>query len=142
MSGGGCASCRERDNAVIDHIYLPVTDLARSTEFYTRVLGHLGWHVNGAYDAKAPPRVCPIFTDFKVNPAPASGCRSSSPSGAGTTSVSRPQVGPTLTPFTRSLSPPVGPMQAPGIRHYFSDGYYAGNVRDPDGHTLEFVHKG
>jgi hypothetical protein len=40
------------------------------------------------------------------------------------------------------------PRRSPAVTHhkiraraYFGDGYYAANVFDPDGHSLEFVHK-
>ena len=36
---------------MIDHIYLPVTDLIRSVDFYASVLGELGWRVMGTHES-------------------------------------------------------------------------------------------
>jgi len=43
----------EKRKAIIDHIYLPVSDLKRSSEFYKKVLGPLG--IDMPYKLDQPP---------------------------------------------------------------------------------------
>lgn len=125
---------------MIDHIYLPVTDLTRSVDFYTSLLGELGWRVIGAYDSSTEgvpslygfyaPNLSSIWLRV-VNDVPA-------PYYVGIAVANRPGVD---SIYAIALGAGGTDAGRPAIRHYFSDGYYAANVCDPDGHTLEFVNK-
>jgi predicted lactoylglutathione lyase len=126
---------------VIDHIYLPVTDITRSVDFYTSLLGELGWRVIGAYDSTTEgvpslygfyaPNLSSIWLRI-VDDVPA-------PYYVGIAVASRPGVD---SIYATALDAGGTDAGQPAIRHYFSDGYYAANVHDPDGHTLEFANKG
>src|SRR4029077_3190526 len=53
----------EKRKAMIDHIYLPVSDLNRSSEFYKKVLGPLG--IDMPYEVGQPP-----IRGFAINNIP------------------------------------------------------------------------
>ena len=52
---------------MIDHIYLPVSDLKRSSEFYKKVLGPLG--IDMPYEVGQPP-----IRGFAIKRSPATWC--------------------------------------------------------------------
>ena len=62
----GLSQRNEKRKAVIDHIYLPVSDLNRSSEFYKKVLEPLGIVMPYKFDQ-------PPLRGFAVNNVPVSG---------------------------------------------------------------------
>src|SRR5260370_14699841 len=59
----GLSQSNEKRNAMIDHIYLPVSDLKRSSEFYKKVLEPLG--IDMPYKLDQPP-----LRGFAINNIP------------------------------------------------------------------------
>jgi catechol 2,3-dioxygenase-like lactoylglutathione lyase family enzyme len=129
---------------MIDHIYVPVSDITRSTEFYARALESLGWRAIGAYDASAvsaPERVPDAF-GFGDQSGASIWLRELETEGYKLyIGIAAPDRGAVDVVYAAALAAGAADNDGPGIRHYFTDGYYAANVFDPDGHSLEFVHK-
>ena len=126
---------------MIDHIYLPVTDLIRSVDFYASVLGELGWRVIGTHESTTE-GVPSLYGFYAPNLSSIWLCVVAdvpAPYYVGIAVASRPGVD---SIYATALDAGGTDAGQPAIRHYFSDGYYAANVHDPDGHTLEFVNKG
>ena len=117
---------------MIDHFNLPVTDLARSTEFYERVLAVLGarlLHRDG--DA----------VGFGIDQWSF---------GLALTHVPVPRLHLAFHAASRevvdrfhavALAAGAANNGAPGLRPQYHPDYYAAFVLDPDGHNLEAVRR-
>jgi hypothetical protein len=64
FQSAGLSQLNEKRKAMIDHIYLPVSDLKRSSEFYKKVLEPLG--IDMPYEVGQPP-----IHGFAINNIPA-----------------------------------------------------------------------
>lgn len=116
----------------LDHINLYVSDLERSRAFYEKF---------------APAHGLPIVRDF---PNIAVGFGESDYAVLALVQISEP-VQPTHLAFRVDQRTTVNKIYeaalnagatdngAPGLRPHYHTNYYAGFVRDPDGHNLEFV---
>jgi|1186.fasta_scaffold42835_2 catechol 2,3-dioxygenase-like lactoylglutathione lyase family enzyme len=114
----------------VDHMTLPVADLARSRAFYTRVLATLGYGVEEGddYVAFGPPG----SQDFEI--------AERDPRGVSIhvafTAATREEV---QAWHAEALAAGATDNGGPGIREAYSPGYYAAFVLDPDGHNVEAV---
>ncbi|MEM1383510.1 MAG: VOC family protein [Pseudomonadota bacterium] len=116
---------------MIDHITLPVSDLARSAAFYDAVLAVLGdfdryddedavGFGNGTWEfGVALGLVAPVHLALTA---------------AGPNAV--------RAFYAAALAAGGRCNGAPGLRPQYGSGYYAAFVRDPDGHNIEAVHRG
>jgi catechol 2,3-dioxygenase-like lactoylglutathione lyase family enzyme len=135
--------------SVIDHVYISVTDIARSLAFYSAALEPLGWRELGNYDSSSGPDGVPDLFGLGDD---AYG------SGAAVGSsiwLRRRQPGETglYVGFVADDHAAVDAAYAaaikaggasegkPAVRSYFGSGYYAANVGDFDGNHLEIVNK-
>jgi catechol 2,3-dioxygenase-like lactoylglutathione lyase family enzyme len=127
---------------MIDHIYLPVTDMTRSKGFYAGTLESLGWRAIGAFDASAAPDGVPDLYGFGhqsgasiwLQELESDGCKLY-------LGIAAPDRASVDRVYAAALAAGASDDRGPAVRDYFSAGYYAANVLDPDGHRLEFVHK-
>jgi catechol 2,3-dioxygenase-like lactoylglutathione lyase family enzyme len=127
---------------MIDHIYLPVTDLARSKDFYARTLGTLGWQAIGAYDSSTGPAGIPDLYGYGDRSGSSIWLRElDTVDYRFYVGIAAPDRASVDAVYSAALAAGATDAGGPAIRAYFGDGYYAANVLDPDGHTLEFVHK-
>jgi catechol 2,3-dioxygenase-like lactoylglutathione lyase family enzyme len=127
---------------MIDHIYVPVRDVTRSTEFYARALESLGWRAIGAYDASAAPERVPDAFGFGDQSGASIWLQELETEGYKLyIGIAAPDRAAVDAVYAAALGAGAINNDGPGIRRYFGDGYYAANVFDPDGHSLEFVHK-
>ena len=116
----------------LDHLNLPVADLARSRAFYEELLDPFGFPVNRDFAdvavgfgagpnailalVRTGSSVQPIHIAFRLD--------------------SRPEVDRF---YSLAVSLGAGDNGSPGPRPQYHEHYYAGFVRDPDGHNLEAV---
>jgi catechol 2,3-dioxygenase-like lactoylglutathione lyase family enzyme len=116
---------------MIDHLELLTADVARATAFYRQALAPIGYalHVEGQTNGFGAD---PKALDFWLRP--------------GTPSAPRPHFAFHCTTRERvdeahraALAAGGADNGAPKLLAHIHPTYYAGFVRDPDGHNVEFV---
>lgn len=134
---------------MIDHVYISVTDIARSLAFYTAALEPVGWRPFGNYESEAGPEGVPDLYgigDAEYGSGEAIGSsiwlrrREPGETGLylGIVCGSHEEVD---TAYVAAIKAGGTDEGGPADRAYFAPGYYAANVADLDGNRLEFVHK-
>lgn len=120
---------------MIDHISVPVRNLAASTRFYGAVLGALGFTqletrpATVGYGKKYPEFW--INLRDRLEPAPAS---------SGAHVCLRASSKEMVDAFHQvAVGHGGGSEGAPGLRPAHGEGYYAAFIRDPDGNRIEAV---
>src|ERR1700753_2743915 len=127
---------------MLDHIFLTVSDLTRSIAFYTAVLPALGITVRNDYDGKDGPPGHPDLKGFGANGRVffwlREGVVDSRSAHVGFVANSSDEVD---AAYAAAIAAGATDNGSPGIRLYYDPRYYAANVLDPDGYSLEFVYK-
>jgi catechol 2,3-dioxygenase-like lactoylglutathione lyase family enzyme len=131
---------------MLDHIFLSVTDVARSVAFYTAALAPLGITHVFDYDGKDGPPGHPDLKGFGADGRIflwlRQGEADSRSAHVGFVANSRKAVDAAYKAAMSAGATGSGEADgAPGIRGYYDPRYYAANVLDPDGYSLEFVYK-
>lgn len=134
---------------MIDHVYISVTEIQRSLEFYTEALRPLGWSRFGDYDAASGPENVPdLYGLGDATYISGTGVGSSIWLRQRTPGETGLYLGIVCENNEAVEAAYAAALRAGGIdegrpadRTYFSPGYYAANVADFDGNRLEFVHK-
>jgi catechol 2,3-dioxygenase-like lactoylglutathione lyase family enzyme len=127
---------------MIDHVFLTVSDMDRSVDFYSEALTPLGIGYIGEFDGKTGPEGHPDLkgfgsgTDFFLWLR--EGVADSRAAHIGLVATTHDQVDAT---YAAAIAAGATDNGAPGDRTYYGPRYYAANVLDPDGYSLEFVHK-
>lgn len=129
---------------MLDHIFLTVSDVARSVAFYEAVLPQVGIDVRHDYADEAGGQ--PDLKGFGANSRMFFWLRQGVPHAAavhvGFIAHNRAEV---EAAYIKAINhgatdnPTAG--GAPGARLHFDPNYYAANILDPDGYSLEFVYK-
>lgn len=120
---------------MIDHVSVPVTDLAAATRFYEVVLGALGI-------AKLEARPATVgfgkkYSEFWIN---LRGETPALPENFGGHVCFRARSTELVDTFHAAALKEGGSSDgAPGLRPQHGDGYYAAFIRDPDGNRIEAV---
>jgi catechol 2,3-dioxygenase-like lactoylglutathione lyase family enzyme len=116
---------------MIDHVELLIGDLARSTSFYRRALAPLGYElrVEGQSNGFG---VDPGSLDFFVRSGGPSAPLPHVAFGCGTRAL-------VDRAHRAALEAGGADNGAPKLMLHIHPSYYAGFVRDPDGHNVEFV---
>jgi catechol 2,3-dioxygenase-like lactoylglutathione lyase family enzyme len=127
---------------MLDHVFLPVTDLKRSIAFYDKALTPLGFDARVDYDGSDGPPGHPDLKGFGKNGRLVFWLREGQVAGTplhvGFVASSREEV---QAAYHAAMQGGATDNGAPGIRSYYDPRYFAANVFDPDGHSLEFVYK-
>ncbi|MFI1293805.1 VOC family protein [Streptomyces sp. NPDC020792] len=134
---------------MIDHVYISVSDIEKSRAFYRDALKPLGWSVFGNYDATSGPDNVPdLFGLGDETYISGTGVGSSiwlrqrkpGETGlyVGIVCDSKEAVD---AAYAAAINAGAIDEGVPTDRTYFAPGYYAANVADFDGNSLEFVHK-
>ncbi|HUE61325.1 MAG TPA: VOC family protein [Acidimicrobiales bacterium] len=123
---------------MIDHIYLPVTDIDRSLDFYTAVLTPLDLAHRWEFKARAG---WPDLYGFGGD-MPGFWLKRSSRSFPElyVAFIARSEEA-VQNAYDAALSHGGMDNGAPGLRPHFDPRYYAANVLDPDGYSLEICFK-
>ena len=140
---------RGRRTGLIDHVYISVADVEKSLAFYAEALKPLGWTRFGNYDAASGPESVPeLYGRGDDTYVSGTGVGSSiwlrqrKPGQTGLylgiVCDSNEAVDAAYAAAIRAGGIDEG---QPADRTYFASGYYAANVADFDGNSLEFVHK-
>lgn len=127
---------------MLDHIFLSVSDVERSIRFYEATLVPLGITARLDYDGKDGPPGHPDLKGFGANGRMFFWLRKGDVEGravhVGFVADSKAQV---EAAFAAALAHGAVDNGAPGVRLHYDPNYYAANVLDPDGYSLEFVYK-
>ena len=127
---------------MLDHIFLTVGDLQRSVAFYEAILPGLGITVRHDYDGKDGPEGHPDLKGFGAGGRIFFWLRQGEGSGVavhiGFVARSEAEV---REAHAGALAAGAHEIHAPGPQLHYDPRYYAAQVRDPDGHSIEFVFK-
>ncbi|MEV8376095.1 VOC family protein [Kribbella sp. NPDC056861] len=127
---------------MLDHVFISVPDLDRSIAFYTAALTPLGITTRVDYDGADGPPGHPDLKGFGANgkiffwlrPGEAD----SRATHVGFVADSEAAV---QAAYAAALAAGAIDNGPPGARLHYDPRYYAANVLDPDGYSLEFVYK-
>lgn len=127
---------------MLDHVFLSVSDMARSVSFYEAVLPTLGITVRLDYDGRDGPPGHPDLKGFGADGRMFFWLRTGLVDGRaahiGFVAQSQAAVDAAYAAAMAKGATDNGP---PGARLHYDPRYYAANVFDPDGYSLEFVFK-
>lgn len=127
---------------MLDHVFISVSDLKRSIAFYTAALAPLGIVDRIDYDGADGPPGHPDLKGFGRDGRIFFWLRQGVVDGraahVGFVANSRGQVDAAYAAAILAGATDNGP---PAARLYYDPRYYAANVLDPDGYSLEFVFK-
>lgn len=127
---------------MLDHIFLSVSDIVRSIGFYEATLTPLGITARHDFDGKDGPPGHPDLKGFGANGRMFFWLREGQVQGqavhVGFVASSRAEV---EAAYTAAMAHGAVDNGAPGARLHYDPNYYAANVLDPDGYSLEFVYK-
>jgi catechol 2,3-dioxygenase-like lactoylglutathione lyase family enzyme len=127
---------------MLDHVFLPVSDLRRSIAFYQAALAPLGITDRHDFDGRDGPPGHPDLKGFGANGRMFFWLRQGEAKGhmthVGFVARSREAVD---AAYAAAMATSATDNGAPGPRLHYDPRYYAANVLDPDGYSLEFVFK-
>lgn len=127
---------------MLDHIFLTVSDLPRSIAFYELTLAPLGIEHAIDYDGKDGPPGHPDLKGFGRENRVSFWLRQGLPEPravhVGFLARSETEV---REFYLAALAGGARDQGAPGARLHYDPRYYAANVLDPDGYSLEAVYK-
>lgn len=127
---------------MLDHVFITVGDLDRSIAFYEQALAPLGIAHAVDYDGKDGPEGHPDLKGFgrdgRVFFWLRGGQADARSAHVGFVADSRSMVEAAYAAAIAAGAADNGP---PAARLYYDPRYYAANVLDPDGYSLEFVYK-
>jgi len=124
---------------MLDHIGLPVSDLARSTEFYLQALATLGIAVVMQVSAEETGRGGAVGcgADFKpffwIGESPTLGC------GHVHVALAAPSRQAVNAFYQAAIAAAGKDNGKPGLRPHYHANYYGAFALDPDGHNIEAV---
>ena len=127
---------------MLDHIFLSVSDIARSIRFYEAALEPLGITARLDYDGKDGPPGHPDLKGFGANGRMFFWLREGEvqEQAVHVGFVAR-SMAAVEAAYTAAIAQGAVDKGAPGARLHYDPNYYAANVLDPDGYSLEFVYK-
>ena len=127
---------------MLDHIFLTVSDIARSIAFYERVLPILGIAARLDYDGGQGPAGHPDLKGFGSNGRMFFWLRQGEAApGAVHVGFVATSAAMVDAAHADALKAGAAEIHAPAPQLHYDPRYYAAQVRDPDRYSLEFVFK-
>jgi catechol 2,3-dioxygenase-like lactoylglutathione lyase family enzyme len=127
---------------MLDHIFLTVSDIKRSIEFYEKTLAPLGIEHAVDYDGKDGPEGHPDLKGFGRDNRVSFWLRQGTPAPQAVHVGFLARSEQEVQDFYRSaMAAGAKDNGAPGARLHYDPRYFAANVFDPDGYSLEAVYK-
>lgn len=127
---------------MLDHVFISVSDIDRSIAFYEATLAPLGIVHTHDYDGKDGPPGHPDLKGFGANGRVFFWLREGVVEGRaahiGFVANGTSQV---EAAYAAAISAGASKIHPPGAQLHYDPRYYAAQVRDPDGYSLEFVYK-
>jgi catechol 2,3-dioxygenase-like lactoylglutathione lyase family enzyme len=127
---------------MLDHIFLTVSDTARSVAFYEKVLPVLGITARLDYDGGQGPAGHPDLKGFGANGRMFFWLREGAAApGAVHVGLVADSEAMVNAAHAEALAAGATAIHPPGQQIHYDSRYYAAQVKDPDGYSLEFVFK-
>lgn len=127
---------------MLDHVFISVSDIERSVRFYSAALAPLGITGRLDYDGKDGPPGHPDLKGFGAQGRVFFWLREGVVEGraahVGFVANSTAEVD---AAYAAAMAAGATDDGVPSARLYYDPRYYAANVFDPDGYSLEFVYK-
>ncbi|MFM0040208.1 VOC family protein [Paraburkholderia strydomiana] len=127
---------------MLDHVFISVSDINRSIAFYEKALAPLGIVHAIDYDGSQGPAGHPDLKGFGANGRVFFWLREGTVEGraahVGFIADGKREVD---AAFSAAMSVGATEIHPPGPQRHYDPRYYAAQVRDPDGYSLEFVYK-
>ncbi|PCE22182.1 extradiol dioxygenase [Paraburkholderia acidicola] len=127
---------------MLDHVFLSVSDIDRSIAFYEETLAPLGIAHALDYDGRQGPPGHPDLKGFGKDGRVFFWLREGTVEGhaahVGFVADGKSEVD---AAFAAAIAAGATEIHPPGPQLHYDPRYYAAQVRDPDGYSLEFVYK-
>lgn len=127
---------------MLDHVFISVSDINRSIAFYEKALAPLGIVHAIDYDGRQGPAGHPDLKGFGAKGRVFFWLREGTVEGraahVGFIADGKREVD---AAFSAAMSAGATEIHPPGTQRHYDPRYYAAQVRDPDGYSLEFVYK-
>lgn len=127
---------------MLDHVFICVSDIHRSIAFYEKALAPLGIAHALDYDGRQGPPGHPDLKGFGANGRVFFWLREGTVDGraahVGFIANNKRAV---EAAFAAAMAAGGTEVHRPGPQLHYDPRYYAAQVRDPDGYSLEFVYK-
>jgi catechol 2,3-dioxygenase-like lactoylglutathione lyase family enzyme len=120
--------------AMIDHIYLPVSDLNRSSDFYKKVLGPLGGEMPYKFDR--PPN-----RGFAINNIPGFWLKNGEVAKDLYVAFTAKSADAVRASYKAAIDAGATSIKEPSLRPKWHAGYFAANIGDPDAYNIEIAFK-
>ncbi|MED5500096.1 MAG: VOC family protein [Pseudomonadota bacterium] len=127
---------------MLDHVFLSVSDLDRSVAFYTAALAPLGIVNRLDYDGRDGPPGHPDLKGFGAHGRVFFWLRQrAADPGAVHVGFVADSEAMVNAAHAEAMAAGASEIHPPGPQLHYDPRYYAAQVRDPDGYSLEFVYK-
>ncbi|QDQ81698.1 VOC family protein [Paraburkholderia megapolitana] len=127
---------------MLDHVFISVSDIDRSIAFYEKALAPLRIAHALDYDGRQGPAGHPNLKGFGKNARVFFWLREGTVEGraahVGFVADGKSEVD---AAFAAAMAAGASEIHPPGPQLHYDPRYYAAQVRDPDGYSLEFVYK-
>ena len=119
---------------MIDHIYLPVSDLNRSGEFYKKVLQPLG--IAMPYQFTQPP-----IRGFAIHDEPGFWLKNGAVAKDLYVAFTARSAEAVRASYKAAIDAGATSIKEPSLRPEWRTDYFAANIGDPDGYNIEIAYK-
>src|SRR5580700_2455221 len=129
----GLSKTNEKRKAmIIDHIYLPVPDLKRSSEFYKKMLKPLGIDMPYEFDR---------LLGFAINTEPGFWLKNGEVGRDLYVAFTAKSADAVRASYKAALDAGATSKKEPSLRPEWRADYFAANIGDPDGYNIEIAYK-
>ena len=128
----GLSQSNEKRKAMIDHIYLPVSDLKRSAEFYKKMLEPLGIDMPYKFDQ---------LLGFAINTEPGFWLKNGEVGKDLYVAFTAKSADGVRACYKAAMNAGATSNKEPSLRPEWRADYFAANIGDPDGYNIEIAHK-
>ena len=131
---GALSQSNEKRKAIIDHIYLPVSDLKWSSEFYKKVLGPRG--IDMPYEVGQP-----LILGFAINNEPGFWLKNGEVAKDLYVAFTAKSADTVRASYNAAIDAGATSIKEPSLRPEWRADYFAANIGDPDGYNIEIAYK-
>src|ERR1700740_1589071 len=128
----GLSPSNDRRKAMIDHIYLPVSDLERSSEFYKKMLEPLGIDMPYKFDQ---------LRGFAINSNPGFWLKNGEVAKDLYVAFTAKSADAVRACHKAAMNAGATSNREPSLRPEWRADYFAANIGDPDGYNIEIAYK-